>query len=381
MKTTTLCFEEGTWQGSTTGLANAQLVLVFGSGEKICDPTVRNQLRAISPAAELVGCSTAGEISGSSVSDEGVVALVIEFASTRVRAVSSPIPDAGSSDGVGRQLATELLADDLRHVLVFSEGLNIDGAALADGLRAMLPAHVSATGGLAGDGPRFEKTFVMHNDSVASNQVVAVGLYGPDLEVSWGSAGGWSAFGPQRVVTRAQGNVLFELDGKPALALYKTYLGDRAEGLPATGLLFPLELLPEHEGEPPLVRTILAVDEVAQSLTFAGHVPTGRQVRLAKFTIDRIIHAAEEAGEDSKLSSCPELVLVVSCVGRRMLLDQRVEEEIEVVLTELGNPQQVGGFYSYGEIGPLGFSHGCALHNQTLTFTTFNERSGVAPSS
>lgn len=374
MKTTTIIWENGAWQGATTGLSRAQLVLVFGSGEHLRDGTMRDQLRGVAPVAEIVGCSTAGEISGSSVSDESAVALVVEFATTRVRAVSKPIIDAASSNAVGRELAGALLEPELRHVLVFSEGLNIDGAALADGLRAVMPEQVSATGGLAGDGQRFGQTVVMHNDSVAPNQVVAVGLYGADIEVSWGSAGGWSAFGPQRVVTRAQGNVLYELDGKPALALYKTYLGDRAEGLPATGLLFPLELLPEHEGEPPLARTILAVDESEQSLTFAGHVPEGRQVRLAKFTIERIIHAAEQAGEDSNLAACPDLVLLVSCVGRRMLLDQRVEEEIEVVLTELGNPRSAGGFYSYGEIGPLGFSKGCALHNQTLTFTTLSER-------
>ena len=378
MKTTTLCFRNGVWQGTTADLDRAQLVLVFGSGECLRDPVARAQLRGFAPHAELVGCSTAGEIAGSSVSDDGMVALVIEFATTRIRAVSRPVQDAGISDVVGRQLATELLADDLRHVLVFSEGLNIDGAALADGLRAILPEPVSATGGLAGDGQRFAQTVVLHNESVGPNQVVAVGLYGADMEVTWGSAGGWSAFGPQRIVTKARGNVLYELDGQPALALYKTYLGDRAEGLPATGLLFPLELLPEHEGEPTLVRTILAVDEVAQSLTFAGHVPTGRQVRLAKFTLDRIIHAAEEVCQDAKPAARPDLVLVVSCVGRRMLLDQRVEEEIEAVLTELGNPPQVGGFYSYGEIGPLGFAHGCALHNQTLTFTTLHERAAAS---
>lgn len=210
---------------------------------------------------------------------------------------------------------------------------------------------------------------------MGSAGVIAVGLYGSDLEVRWGSAGGWEAFGPRRRVTRSEANLLFELDGRPALELYKTYLGERAEGLPATGLLFPLELLSGEEGEPSLVRTILAVDESAQSLTFAGDVPEGRTVRLMRSTIDKLIWGAETAGEMAGHPRVPpEFALLVSCVGRRLVLDQRVEEEVEAVLAELGQPSGAIGFYSYGEIGPGGVEHGCELHNQTMTLTTLAER-------
>ncbi len=376
MKTTALNWQDGAWRPPAVSAAAAQLVFVFGAGERLRDPALRRALRAQAPGAAIVGCSTAGEISGSTVSDGGAVAVAVEFASTRVRTVLRRIENPGHSHQIGIELAEGLLAADLRHVLVFSDGLHVNGAALADGLRAGLPNHVSATGGLAGDGSRFEQTVVLHDDEVGSDRAIAIGLYGPDLEVSWGSAGGWEAFGPRRLVTRATGNVLYELDGQPALGLYKTYLGERAEGLPATGLLFPLELLSEHEGEPSLVRTILAVDEEQQSLTFAGDVPAGRQVRLMKSTIDKLIWGAEQAGGSAKPEHRPELALLVSCVGRRLLLGQRVEEEVEAVLTELGNPSGAVGFYSYGEIGPGGLAHGCELHNQTMTLTTFGERTG-----
>ena len=265
MKTTALNWQDGAWRPPAVSAAAAQLVFVFGAGERLRDPALRRALRAQAPGAAIVGCSTAGEISGSTVSDGGAVAVAVEFASTRVRTVLRRIENPGHSHQIGIELAEGLLAADLRHVLVFSDGLHVNGAALADGLRAGLPNHVSATGGLAGDGSRFEQTVVLHDDEVGSDRAIAIGLYGPDLEVSWGSAGGWEAFGPRRLVTRATGNVLYELDGQPALGLYKTYLGERAEGLPATGLLFPLELLSEHEGEPSLVRTILAVDEEQQA--------------------------------------------------------------------------------------------------------------------
>ena len=368
-----LCWQNDSWQGGDQVPSDTQLILVFGSGAKLRNPALGAALSALAPNAVIAGCSTAGEIAGDNVGDDGASALAIQFRSTRVRAACRRVEQAERSAEIGAELAAELVGDDLTHVLILSDGLNVNGSALANGLRGGLPADVSATGGLAGDGPDFNETTVVFGDRAESGLVVAVGLYGKDLEVKWGSAGGWDAFGPRRLVTRSKGNVLYELDGKPALALYKTYLGDRAEGLPATGLLFPLELLAENEDDPSLVRTILAVDEEAQSLTFAGDVPEGRYVRLMKSTIDNLVWGAEQAGEMIESRATPEVVLLVSCVGRRLLLGQRVEEEVEAVLTELGRPAGAIGFYSYGEIGPGGLVHGCELHNQTMTLTTLSE--------
>lgn len=361
--------------GPDGALAGAQLVFVFGSAGLLRDGAVRSGLRRRAPDAKLVGCSTAGEILGTNVSDDGVVALVVAFESTSVRCIHRHVASSDGSEAAGADLGREVSGPDLQHVIVLSNGLNVNGTQLVEGLRSELPEGVSATGGLAGDGSRFEETAVLFDDEVGSEGVIVIGLYGKNLEVHWGSAGGWEAFGPRRKITRAESNVLFELDGQPALQLYKKYLGDRAEALPATGLLFPLELLPAAEGEPSLVRTILAIDKEKQSLTFAGDVPRGRYVRLMKATIDKLIWGAESAGEmASSPTPPPEMALLVSCVGRRLVLNQRVEEEIEAVLTELGNPTGTIGFYSYGEIGPGGVSHGCELHNQTMTLTTFTER-------
>lgn len=375
IKTSMLRWTNGAWSASDGAPISPQLVFLFGAGANLRDGGIRAALRENVNDAVIVGCSTAGEILGGAVGDDGLVALAIEFGTTTVRSAYREIEDAGESQRVGEALAEDLKAPDLKHVLVFSDGLKVNGTSLARGLRSKLPAEVSATGGLAGDGPRFENTTVVLNDQAGSGLVAAIGLYGTDLEVRWGSAGGWSAFGPKRKVTRSKDNVLFELDDKPALALYKTYLGDRAAGLPSTGLLFPLELVAENEGSASLVRTILAVDEGEQSLTFAGDVPEGRYVRLMKATTDKLIWGAECAVEMMEAPEIdPQVALLVSCVGRRLVLGQRVEEEVEAVATELGNPPGVVGFYSYGEIGPGGLTHGCELHNQTMTLTTLAER-------
>jgi len=370
-----LRWNSGAWTERGLALSSPQLVFLFGPGSNLRDQAIRAALRERVSDAVIVGCSTAGEILGGAVGDDGLVALALEFGTTTVRSAYREIDNANESESVGEALMQDLTAPDLRHVLIFSDGLKVNGTSLARGLRSKLPAEVSATGGLAGDGPRFENTTVVLDEKAGSGLVAAIGLYGPDLEVHWGSAGGWSAFGPRRKVTRAKDNVLFELDDKPALALYKTYLGERAKGLPSTGLLFPLELVAEDESGTSLVRTILAVDEHTQSLTFAGDVPEGRYVRLMKASTDKLILGAEYAVEMmASPETKPEVALLVSCVGRRLVLGQRVEEEVEAAATKLGNPPGMVGFYSYGEIGPGGLSHGCELHNQTMTLTTLAER-------
>ena len=69
------------------------------------------------------------------------------------------------------------------------------------------------------------------------------GFYGNAIRVGHGSAGGWDQFGPRRKVSESIANVLFELDGQPALDLYERYLGPGdSEGLPSSALLFPIQV-------------------------------------------------------------------------------------------------------------------------------------------
>lgn len=234
---------------------------------------------------------------------------------------------------------------------------------------------MSVSGGLSADGEHFRDTFVLVNGRTQKNVVAAIGLYGSRLKVGCGSLGGWDSFGPERQITRSDGNVLYELDGQSALALYKRYLGAHAADLPASGLLFPLSLR-TRQVSAPVVRTILSVNEADQSLTFAGDVPTGGYVRLMKANFDRLIDGAVGAGRVSAeaLGTPADLALLISCVGRRMVLRQRVEEEVEGVREIVGPHAAIAGFYSYGEISPFTPKARCELHNQTMTVTTLSER-------
>jgi len=365
--------EPGGW-AQPAALRDAQLVLAFGSSASVSDAAFADALASCWPRATRVGCSTAGQIHGTEVSDAGAIVTAVHFAHTRVRAATAPVTAAGSA-AAGATLGRLLAAPDLVHVLVISEGLDINGEALVRGLGEALPAAVSVSGGLSADGEHFRETLVLADGAARTNQVAAVGLYGSRLKVGCGSLGGWDSFGPERQITRSRGNVLYELDGQSALALYKRYLGDHAAGLPASGLLFPLSLR-TRDVSAPVVRTILSVNEAEHSLTFAGDVPEGGYVRLMKANFDRLIDGAVGAGRVSAeaLGTPVDLALLISCVGRRMVLRQRVEEEVEGVRDIVGPQAAITGFYSYGEISPFTAQARCELHNQTMTVTTLSER-------
>jgi hypothetical protein len=367
------------WQPAAPGalVEQPQIVLVFGCPRVLADPRWLVDVRRAYPTAHLFGCSTAGEICGTQVTDYSLVATAVHFERTRVAPVSAKINDAGESRDVGRTLARALLRDDLTHVLVLSDGLHVNGSALVDGLRDVLPQPVGVSGGLSGDGDRFRETLVIASGAPAPKMVAALGLYGSALRVGCGSLGGWDPFGPERVITKSEGHVLHELDGKPALDLYKTYLGPHAAGLPATALLFPLSVRTSNDAA--VVRTVLSVDDASGTMTFAGDLPRGAVARLMRANFDRLIDGAAGAARASHAplgGDQAELALLISCVGRKLVLKQRVEEEVESVREVLGPRPVLTGFYSYGEISPFTPSARCELHNQTMTITTLAEHQG-----
>ena len=364
---------DGAWSAPFPDLDSPQtLVLVFGAPEYRDDPAPFRELRAAFPNSHLIGCSTAGEVFGRQIRDRSLSVAAAKFEGTRLACASAPVASAADSHAAGLKIAECLLEDDLRAIFVLSDGLHVNGTALAAGLNSVLPASVIVTGGLAGDGPHFESTWTLGGDQLEDNRVVAVGMYGERLQIGHGSRGGWDIFGPERKVTRAEGSVLYELDGRPALDLYKEYLGELAAGLPSTGLLFPLALRADETSEDQLVRTILGIDEANAALIFAGDIPVGHRAQLMQANFERLVMGAESAAQSALLDTPGGLTIAISCVGRRLVLAERAEEEVEAVADVLGPGMSQIGFYSYGEISP--YTDGrCDLHNQTMTLTTLSE--------
>jgi hypothetical protein len=354
------------------------LVLAFGAPEFERDPRPFDDLARAFPTSRILGCSTAGEIIGADLRDHSVVVAAARFASSTLRTASATVGTPDGSYSAGRDVGRQLADPALRGVLVLSDGLAVNGSELVRGLGEVLPPSVVITGGLAADGDRFERTWVLGDGGPASGIVRGVGLYGDRLRLGHGSMGGWDIFGPERTITRSRANVLYELDGRPALDLYKKYLGDLASGLPATGLIFPLAVRADGVDAPSVVRTILAVSEDERSMTFAGDMPEGARAQLMRANLDRLIDGAGGAAlmtRNPEADDAPTLAVGISCVGRRLVLGERTQEEIEATLEVLPQAARQVGFYSYGEISPHATGT-CELHNQTMTLTTIREAAG-----
>jgi len=364
------------WTGKSEG--KADLLLAFGGTAAVTDKSLWDDVLRRYPGAIVLGCSTGGEIHGSDVLDESLSLTSLSFDRTRLKCAEAAVENASDSFDAGKTIGKGLAAADLKTIFILSDGTRVNGSELIRGVRAHAGNKVVITGGLAGDGPRFGTTYVGLNDAPAPGRVAAVGFYGDAIAVGHGSAGGWDVFGPERQITRSKGNVLYELNGKPALDLYKHYLGDDAKGLPGSALLFPLKVFPPDRPNEALTRTIVAVDEKERAMTFAGDMPQGYSAQLMRGNFDRLVEGAADAAHQAALPLPGDRVAVlVSCIGRKLLLGQRICEEVEAVKDVFGDGTALTGFYSYGEVSPHAATDCAELHNQTMTITVFGERAGA----
>ena len=363
------------WQyvGAQQALVNP-LVLVFGNRFLLEDTGIYTELQQRFPGGNFVFGSSCGELIAGCVNDDHITVTAIEFEKTTYDIQTINIRDAqGNSEQAGYQVVKKLKKEGLKHIFVVSEGSSVNGSDLTKGMQAGAP-KVLITGGLCGDDARFERTLASYNEVPKDGEIVVIGFYGKSFEASFSIYGGWTPFGPERLVTRAVGNVLYEIDSKPALDLYKTYLGDKAKELPASALIYPLNVK-SKENNQSFVRTILNIDEENNAMILAGDVPEQAIVQLMMTNIDSIASASETAalrameGRNTK----PQLALLISCIGRKLVLNQRVEEEVEEVMAVIGDEVVISGMYSYGEIAPFYGERSCKLHNQTMTVTLISE--------
>lgn len=364
---------------SQSPLASANLVLVFGSVKRFNEGKLQGTLKARYPVAQIIGCTTSGEISPSGVDDDTIQITAIQWQKVMQRVTQTVSSGMQDSFETAVNLAKQLKADSLRTVIVISDGLNINGSELLKGFQSVL-GETPIIGGLAGDGGAFVKTLQLFNDTIASHMVIAVGLYGDALVTASGALGGWKPYGPPRKITKSVKNVVYEMDDKPALPLYKLYIGDAfARGLPGTGLKFPLAIIEEGKRDVEKIRTLLAVNTSDNSLTFAGNVEEGETVRLCQTNHDRLVEGAGSAAHlvldnlNEQKTNQTGLALCVSCVGRKGVMAEQVVDEVKLVQQILGPQTKLAGFYSYGELAPRPNTSDSVLHNQTMTIGYLSE--------
>lgn len=354
--------------------SQAQLVLVFGQ-RTLLEKTLPYQgLQSSFPNAQIIICSSSGQISNNCNVESDIVATAISFDKSSIKATEIDILSNNNIDDLGEKIKHDLLTPDLKSILILSEGTYINGTELINELINQTNGLVPIFGGLAGDEYNFKKTIVGLNADATSGKIVAIGFYGNHIHFGYGSEGGWGDFGPEREVTQSEKNILYKVGDRFALDLYKEYLGKYAEELPGSSLYFPLSMK-ENIDSTSVVRTILSIDEEKKSMTFAGNIPEGSYVRMMKGNVDKLIDASSKAAQKTanEQSQNPQLALLVSCVGRRIVLGERVSEELEVVKEIFGKDTILCGFYSYGEISPTLKNVACELHNQTMTIATIFE--------
>ncbi len=353
----------------------APLVLVFGNRLLLEDPLIYQEIKALFPDGHLVFGSACAEISLRTVNEDSITITAIEFEKSKFMIKTSNVLNTDlDSFKTGKDLINQFPSEGLKNVFVISEGSFVNGSQLTKGMSEPNDDNLLITGGLCGDDTRFEKTLASYNENPKEGEIVAIGFYGESLEISFSIYGGWTPFGPERTVTKSEGNVLYELDGQPALDLYKTYLGDKAKDLPGAALLYPLNVKSEDQNHA-IVRSILNINEEENAVILAGDIKENSQVQLMMTNVDHIANASERAAKQALefRENKPEVALLVSCIGRKLVLDQRVEEEIDEVIEILGEGTTVSGFYSYGEIAPFHGETACQLHNQTMTITLISE--------
>jgi hypothetical protein len=377
MKTNLHHFVNGNWSGFESDLnpMHCQLVLVFGSSDLLVNPDHIQYLKDIYPNADLVFASTAGEIINDGVFDNSIVATAVELEKSSLKCVSTNISKHQDSFNAGLFLKNQLESESLSGIFIISDGLMVEGSELVRGFNQDNVRNIPITGGLAGDAARFQKTYTALNETPGQGNIIAVGFYGEHIHIGHGSLGGWDEFGYERRITSSEKNVLFEVDNEKALDLYKRYLGEFAAELPGSALMFPLSMK-APDTDKYLIRTILAVDDNEKSMLFAGNMPEGSTVRLMRGDIQKLIRASAKAAADSVESlknHKPQLILLLSCVGRKIIMDKKVEEEVLAAEEVLDKNCTVSGFYTYGGLSPFGVGTPCELHNQTMTITAFSE--------
>jgi hypothetical protein len=351
------------------------LVIVFGNRLLLEDDSIYGEIRELFPDGHIVFGSACAEISSRTVNENSITITAMEFEKSQFVIKTSNVLNRDlDSFKTGSDLIKQFPEEGLKYVFVVSEGSFINGSQLTQGMSTTNNGNLLITGGLCGDDTRFEKTLASYNENPKEGEIVAIGFYGESLEITFSIHGGWTPFGPERTVTKSEGNTLYELDGLPALDLYKTYLGDKAKDLPGAALLYPLNVKSEDE-EQSIVRSILNINEEENAVILAGDIKQNSKVQLMMTNVDNIANASERAARQALefRKNKPEIAMLVSCIGRKLVLDQRVEEEIDEVIEVLGEGTVVSGFYSYGEIAPFHGEMACQLHNQTMTITLISE--------
>ncbi|MBM3272405.1 hypothetical protein FJY94_03985 [Candidatus Kaiserbacteria bacterium] len=345
-------------------------------------------VRSVTKDALLVGASTAGEITTvGPLKKHSVAVMLITSDSIRFSAAADTTvgTDARAAGKTVADKVKQLAGDDFRALLMFPDVLVGNGADIVRGILDSLGDHFPVMGGAAGDDFKFSKTFQYLNDQVLSGAVVGLGLSGT-FRLGVGVKHGWIPIGSPSRVTKSQGSILHELDGKPAIKLYEDYFGEeearhlKEETLAKLAIAYPLGMRIAGSEEM-LLRDPLSVDAHG-SITCAAEIPEGAEVQLMIGSRESAVAVAREAAQyalNQLEGAQPKAVIIFNCIARNKLFGERAGDEIAAIQEVLGPSVPLLGFYTYGEQAPLGGEvrnlERCnpAFHNETVVICVLGD--------
>lgn len=349
---------------------DAALLVVFCSDDYHL-PDLLAGVAEVAPGVPVVGCSTAGEISGNGPGDEGVVVMALGGPGFTV-ATSAAQADGGRLREASAEAArcVERIADRPHRVLLLlTDGLAGDQQEVVRGAYQTVGAELPLVGGCAGDGLKMTGTYQLHGTEILTNAVVAAAI-GSDAPIGIGVRHGWRRVGEPMMVTSSADNRVAQLNDCPALDVYLDRLGAPAEArtdaaaFTRFALTHPLGLS-RRSGEE--VRFVAEADFEARALVCIAQVPQGGQAWIMEGDDDSVLVATDEACSEaiSALDGQPPIgLLAFDCIARRGVLgDAGIEREVSRISTFAGGAP-VAGFYTYGEIARVSGVSG--FHNQTL---------------
>lgn len=357
-------------------VSNPELMIVFSS-VRHDQREMLDGVREVSKDIPLIGCSTAGEITleGSAEGSVAVMAIqsdAIDFTIGKGGDLKIGVREAGAELARNIQGSAK---SPVNCLLMLTDVLNGNGAEVVRGIQDVMGGNSLIVGGAAGDDFLFKQTFEYYNDDISSSSIVGAGLSG-DYGIGVGVRHGWVAIGTPMKVTKSEGAVLKELDGRPAVSIYEDYFGKKAEELreeplAKLAITYPLGMNVEGDEEL-LIRDPITVDDQG-AITCAAEIPEGAEVRLMIGSKEEAIAAAKDAAEQAKeqlQGKAPRAIIIFNCIARRKLFGRYAKDEIDAIKDVLGQEVPLIGFYTYGEIAPIG-------ENQDRRFSRFHNETAV----
>ena len=345
------------------GSENPDALIIFAA-PKFNHKKMLKGVTSITKKTPMIGGTTAGEISTFGLSVNSVVIMALKSKDVKFY-VGIGQGISKNEENAGKELARNVLKKaskkTAKSLIMLPDGLAGDGLRVIQGVQKILGEYFEIVGGSLGDEDKFKNTYQYYNGKVYQDTVVGMLFCSDKIKTGTGVRSGWESVGSRFKCTKAKGNIVYKFGDKTALQVYTEYLGSaRAKKLPAIGLEYPMGLVDERakiEGYDYFqIRCPLAVNEKDGSVTFAAAIPEGKEVTLTYSSRTSIINGSKLSAIQSRKTlggATPKLIMMFSCVARKMVLGRRTNDEINSVKQVFGKNIPLIGFYTYGEIGPI----------------------------